>query len=286
MGYRIASFIVMRTKKKVIPDILNHDFMLNAFGAGILISIACGIVGTLVVVNRLTFLAGGIAHAAYGGLGLAAFCNWSPLAGTIPFALISSILMGTVAHRNKERSDTVIGVMWAVGMASGIILLDLKPGYFVDLMSYLFGSIITIPSSSLLLMLFLDLVVVGTVVLLFKEILSMSYDEEYALISGIPVKLLYYVLLVLIAFSVIMLIRAVGLILVIALFTIPASIAELITKDLKLMMLLSIILGMIFTITGLTVSYYLDVTAGAMIVLIACAGYVIALLAKRKKLVK
>ncbi|NLD99549.1 MAG: metal ABC transporter permease [Fibrobacter sp.] len=266
----------------MIPEIFSHDFMLNAFAAGILVSVACGIVGTLVVVNRLSFLAGGVAHAAYGGLGLAAFLNWTPLAGTIPFALVSSFLMGAVARKNKERSDTVIGVMWAVGMAAGIILLDFKPGYYVDLMSYLFGSIITVSSSGLLMMLVLNLLIIATVTALFKEILAMSYDEEYALICGIPVKILYYVILLLIAFTVIMLIRAVGLILVIALFTIPASISELFTKDLKKMMILSSGFGMIFSITGLLLSYYLDVTAGASIILVACTGYAIALLAKKR----
>jgi zinc transport system permease protein len=131
-------------------------------------------------------------------------------------------------------------------------------------------------------MLFLNLLIIATVAVLFKEILAMSYDEEFALISGVPVKILYYVMLLLIACSVIMLMRTVGLILVIALFTIPASIAELFTKDLKKMMLLSIGLGVIFTISGLILSYYLDVTAGAMIILVACAGYAVALFVKKK----
>jgi zinc transport system permease protein len=255
-------------------DILHYDFMRNAFAAGLFVSIACGVVGTLVVVNRLSFLAGGVAHAAYGGLGLSAFFGWAPMAGTIPFSLVSSLLMGYAGRRHKERSDTVIGVMWALGMAIGIILIDLKPGYYVDLMSYLFGSILAVPRESLALMALLDGVIVATVAMLFKEFLSMSYDEEFALISGVPVALLYYVMLLLIAFTVIMLIRAVGLILVIALFTIPASIAEMFTRDLRRMMVIASLLGMVFTTSGLLLSYYLNLTSGATIILVAGVFYI------------
>lgn len=262
-------------------DFLQYEFMRNALISGILVSIAAGIVGTLVVVNRLSFLAGGVAHAAYGGLGLSAFLGWTPMAGTIPFSLASSLLMGIISRRKKERSDTVIGVMWAVGMAIGIILIDLSPGYYVDLMSYLFGSIMAVPAVSLVWMVVLDVIIIGLVVLLYKEILGMSYDEEFASISGIPVSVIYYLILCMIALSVVMLIKAVGLILVIALFTIPASIAEIFTNDLKLMMFLSCALGIVFTIFGLILSYYLDLTAGATIILFACAGYGIAFLLKK-----
>jgi len=262
-------------------DFLQYEFMRNALLSGILVSIAAGIVGTLVVVNRLSFLAGGVAHAAYGGLGLSAFLGWTPMAGTIPFSLGSSILMGIISRRKKERADTVIGVMWAVGMAIGIILIDLSPGYYVDLMSYLFGSIMAVPAASLVWMAVLDIMIIGLVVLLYKEILGMSYDEEFALISGIPVTAIYYLILCMIALSVVMLIKAVGLILVIALFTIPASIAEMFTNDLKLMMLLSCALGVVFTVFGLILSYNLDLTAGATIILFACVGYGIAFVLRK-----
>lgn len=254
-------------------DIFQYEFMRNALFTGILVSIATGIVGSLVVVNRLSFLAGGVAHAAYGGLGLSAFLGWPPMAGTVPFSVVSSILMGFISRKKRERSDTVIGVMWAVGMAIGIILIDLRPGYFVDLMSYLFGSIMAVPASSLFLMGLLDIIIIGSIFFLYKEILGMSYDEEFASISGIPVTVLYYLILCMIALTVVMLIKAVGLILVIALFTIPASIAEMFTNDLKKMMILSIMLGIIFTTFGLILAFYLDLTAGATIILFACTGY-------------
>jgi len=264
-------------------DLLNFEFMRNALVASILISVACGIVGTLVVVNRLSFLAGGVAHAAYGGLGLSAFLGWTPIAGTIPFSLGSSLLMGYISRKRKERSDTVIGVMWAVGMAIGIIFIDLTPGYYVDMMSYLFGSIMAVSAASLAWMAVLDIAIIAITVILYKEILGMSYDEEFSAITGIPVTFLFYLILCMIALTVVMMIKAVGLILVIALFTIPASIAEMFTNNLKRMMILSILLSLIFTSFGLVIAYFLDFTAGATIILFACAGYGLAFMIKKIK---
>ena len=266
-----ACFIIFDT----MLDILHYDFMRNAFAAGILVSIACGVVGTLVVVNRLSFLSGGIAHTAYGGLGLAAFLRWPPLAGAFLFTMLSSLLLGKVTIENKERADTFIGVVWAVGMAFGIIMMDLTKRYYVDLMSYLFGSILVVSDMNIIFMVLLDMVIITMVSLLFKEFLGISYDDEFAQISGVPVKGLYYLLFMLIAVSVVMLIQVVGLILVIALFTIPASIAEKFTKDLKRMMAVASALGACFTTAGIVLSYWLNFTAGAMIILLAGASYLV-----------
>jgi zinc transport system permease protein len=257
-------------------DLLQLEFMRHAFAAGLLASLACGVVGSLVVVNRLSFLSGGVAHAAYGGLGLAAFLRWPPFAGGLIFSLFSSVVMGYVSLQKKERADTIIGVVWAVGMAFGILMIDLTKGYYVDLMSYLFGSILAVPTGSLFAMLGLDVVILAVVAVLYKEFLGMSYDEEFAKISGIPTTALYYLLLVLIALAVIMLIQVVGLILVIALFTIPASIAEMFTRNLKRMMIVASILGAVFSVTGLLLAYYLNLTAGAVIILVAGLSYLLA----------
>ena len=251
-------------------EAFTFSFMQNALIAGVLVSIACGIVGTLVVVNRLSFMAGGVAHAAYGGLGIAVFFGLPPAAGTLPFSIASSVVMGYVAGRNRERADAVIGALWAAGMAIGIILLDLTPGYQADLMSYLFGSIMAVSGSQLLLMGLLDMVIAGTVFLFFKELLAVSYDEEFSAIGGLPVALFRYLLLGLIACTVVMLIQAVGLILVIALFTIPASIAELYSKSLKTMMAIAVAASTVITVTGILLSYVLDLTAGATIIMVAC----------------
>jgi len=258
-------------------EVLHFEFMRNALLAGILVSVSCGIIGTLVVVNRIVFISGGIAHAAYGGIGIAFYTGIPPALGAAVFSFLASIIMGVASLKSRERVDAIIGVIWAVGMALGIILIDLTPGYNVDLMSYLFGSILTVGKSDIWFMLSLDLVTFLVVLFFYKEFLAMSYDEEFSFVVGIPVKTLYFVLLGLIALSVVMLIRVVGLILVIALISIPPYIAEKYTKSLGKMMFLSSLLGMFFAITGLWLSYSFNLTSGATIIMVAGLAFFISL---------
>ncbi len=252
---------------------LQFEFMRNALLAGILVSISCGIIGSLVVVNRIVFISGGIAHAAYGGIGLAFFVGFSPTLGAGLFAVVISMIMGAVSFKKRQRADTVIGVLWAVGMALGIILIDMTPGYNVDLMSYLFGSILAVPQSDIWFMIPMDVIIVSFIVVFYKEFLAMSYDEEFAFIVGIPVKVLYFSLLGMTALCIVMVIRVVGLILVIALLTIPPFIAEKYTRNLGEMMVLSCLLGIFFTVAGLWFSYNYDFTSGATIVMVAGIGF-------------
>lgn len=261
-------------------DPIGFLFMKNAFFAGILVSVACGVVGTLVVVNRMTFIAGGVAHAAYGGLGAAVFLGLPPTAGTLPMTLLSAWVMGLVTNKKNERADTVVGVLWAAGMALGIILVDMTPGYQADLMSYLFGSIMVVSQQSLIIMGVLDMVILAAVVIFFKELLAVSYDEEFARVNGIPVTVIRYLLLCLIAFTVVMLIQTVGLILVIALFTIPASIAELFSKNLRYLMIIATFSAVLITITGLAAAWYSNTPAGAMIIIVACLMYGVSFLVR------
>ena len=258
-------------------DALQLEFMKNALLAGMLVSIACGIIGTLVVVNRIVFISGGIAHAAYGGIGLAFYMGIPPFFGAALFSVTVSMIMGVVSLKSKQRADTIIGVMWAIGMAVGIILIDLTPGYNVDLMSYLFGSILSVPGIDIWFMLSLDIVILVVIIIFYKEFIAMSYDEEFSFVVGIPVKILYFVLLGMIALSVVMIIRVVGLILVIALLTIPPFIAEKYTTSLSKMMVLSSILGMFFTMAGLWFSYNYNLTSGATIIIVAGVAFFITL---------
>jgi len=259
-------------------EVLQFEFMRNAFYAGILTSIICGIIGTLIVVNRLVFLAGGIAHSAYGGIGLAFFFGWPYMVGAIGFSFVVAMIMARVSLRAKERADTIVGVLWAMGMASGILLLDMTPGYNVDLMSYLFGSILSVPRSDLVAMVAIGGIIVLLVSYFFKDILAMSYDEEFAQIRGIPVKSLYYMLIGMVAITVVMVVQVVGLILVIALLTIPPSISEKYTKSLLKMMCCSCLLGMAFTTGGLWLSYAFDMTSGAAIIFLAGMVYFLSLI--------
>ena len=258
-------------------EALQFEFMRNALFAGLLVSMICGILGTLVVVNRIVFISGGIAHAAYGGIGLAFYLRLPPPVGAALFAFVVSMIMGLASVKSKHRADTIIGVMWAVGMALGIILIELTPGYNVDIMSYLFGSILSVPQIDLWYMLILDIVVLVIVFLFYKEFIAMSYDEEFSFVVGIPVRGLYFVLLAMISLSVIMIIRVVGLILVIALLTIPPYISEKYTNSLGKMMALSSLLGIIFTMAGLWFSYHYNLTSGATIIMVAGLAFFISL---------
>lgn len=256
-------------------EILQFEFMRNALLAGLLASIACGVIGTLVVVNRIVFISGGIAHAAYGGIGLSLFFGISPLLGIGGFSLLIAAIMAVVTFKNRQRSDTVIGVLWAFGMALGVILTDLTPGYNVDLMSYLFGSILAVPRADIWLMLALDVVIVLLVVLFYKDFLAISFDEEFARAMGVPVKLLYSLLLAMIALFVVMVVRVVGLILVIALLSIPPYISEKYSHSMKSMMFASCLLSIVFVLFGLGVSYFFNLTSGACIIMTAATCFFI-----------
>ena len=261
-----------------ILDAFQFEFMRNALAAGLLVSIACGIIGSYVVVNRIVFISGGIAHSAYGGIGIGYYFGFNPVVGAILFSLISAFSMGFVQRKTRQRTDTIIGVMWAVGMAIGILFIDKTEGYKVDLMSYLFGSILTVPPGTLWLMFILDLIILVLVVAFYKELLAMSFDETFARIRNVPVDALYYMLLGMIAVTVVMLMRVVGLILVIALLTIPAAISNQWVKNLKTMMVMASILGMLFTTLGLFLSYWLNLTSGATIILMSGTVYLLSAL--------
>jgi zinc transport system permease protein len=265
---------------EALSEALQFTFMRNALMAGMLVSIACGIIGTFVVIKRIVFISGGIAHAAYGGIGLGYFFKFNPVLGAIMFSVTAALGMGAVQRKTRQRADTIIGVMWAIGMAVGIILVDKTAGYKADLMSYLFGSILAVPSTDLLIMLVLDLVVIALVALFYKELLAISFDETFATVENVPVDTMYMMLLCMIAFTVVMMMRVVGLIMVIALLTMPAAISGQFVKNMKKMMVLASILGVVFTTTGLWLSYFLNLTSGATIILVSGAVYLLSLAVK------
>ncbi len=276
-----CTYIRMVMMFDALIEAFRYDFMRNALMAGLLISVACGVIGSLVVVNRIVFISGGIAHAAYGGIGAAFFLGISPTLGILGFSLVVALIMAGVTLGNKQRADTIIGVLWAIGMALGIVLIDLTPGYNADLMGYLFGSILAVPAGDIRLMVPLDALIILTVTLFYKDFLAMSYDEEFAAAMGVPVRILYFALLVLIALAVVMIIRIVGLILVIALLTIPPFIAERYSRSLGTMMVISTILSSIFTLIGLWLSYSFNLTSGASIIMVAAFFFFLSLLVDR-----
>lgn len=264
-----------------LQEALQFGFMRNALAAGLLVSIACGVIGTYVVINRIVFISGGIAHAAYGGIGLGYLLGFNPVLGAVGFSLLASLGMGIVQRKTRERVDTVIGALWAVGMALGIIFVDLAEGYNVDLMSYLFGSILAVPRQDLIIMLILDGVILVTVLALHKELLAMSFDKTFTSVANVSVDGIYLLLLAMIALTVVMMMRVVGLIMVIAMLTLPAAIAGMLTHDIKRMMFFASLLGVLFTSLGLWLAYSFNLTSGAAIILVAALAYLICVVGRK-----
>jgi len=262
-------------------EALQYEFMQNALLAGILISIAAGIIGSLVIVNRITFLAGGIAHSSYGGIGIAIYMGIPVLFGATVFSIITAVIIAILTLNDKKRIDSIIGIMWATGMAIGIVFVDMTPGYNVDLMSYLFGSIIAVPTGDIWYMFGLDVVIIALVTFFYREFLAISYDQQFAYLRGINVKFFYTLLLVLAALTVVAAIKVVGLILVIALLTIPTYLAEIFSNKLSKMMFLSSLFATFFTIVGLSISYLYDISSGASIILVAVLSLIVTKIFKR-----
>ncbi len=257
----------------------SQTFLQIALLGGLLASLACGVMGTYVVVRRMSFIAGGIAHTVLSGMGVAYYFGKSPVAGAIVAALVSAWVIGWVSLAWRQSADTIIAALWSLGMAVGVIFISKTPGYNVDLMSYLFGNILMVPRADLQTMAALDALVVLVVVLFYKQFLAIVFDEEFARLRGLPVEWLYLVLLSLVALTVVVLIQVVGLILVIALLTLPAAIAALFLQRLVGIMVLAALLGMAFTSAGLALSYGPDLPAGATVILVAGIAYLASLVA-------
>ncbi len=250
-----------------MQELMGYTFFQNALIASLLLSIATGIIGSLIVENRMTFLAGGIAHASYGGIGIALFFGIPIFFGATVFAMAVAILIASLTLKNKDHIDTFIGLIWAVGMAIGIVFIDKTNGYSSDLMSYLFGSILAVGKEDLYYMAFVVTLIISVVTIWYRKILAVSFDIEYAKLLGINTGFFYTLILVLSSLTIVIAIKVVGLILVIALLTIPTFIASRLSSSLSVMMVVSVILSSFFTVTGLFLSYYFDITSGASIIL-------------------
>ncbi len=262
-----------------------HQFLQRALLTGVLASIACGMVGPYVVTRRITYIAGSIAHCVLGGIGAARYLQlvhgWTradPMFGAVVAALAAALIIGLVSLRAKEREDTVIGAVWAIGMAVGFIFIQRTPGYAQALESYLFGSILMIRESDLWTLVKLDLLIAVSVLLFYNQFLAVCFDDEFARLRGLPVELYYLALLCLTALTVVLLISVVGIVMVIALLTLPVAIAGQFSRTIWQMMLLGTALSMILTTGGLALSYGPDLPTGATTILLAGGAYILVLL--------
>jgi len=267
-------------------EILQFEFIRNSLIAAVLVNVACGIVGSYIVIKRITFISGGISHTAFGGVGLGHLLGINPVLTALPFSVLAGILIGILSKKTKVNEDTAIGMLWVVGMALGIIFINLTTGYAPDLFGYLFGSILTVTPFDLYMMLCLNLVIILMTVLFFREFLFICFDEEFSTVVGVPATILYFALLCLISLSVVILIRVVGVILVIGLLTIPAVISRGFTHNIKKLMLLSIVIGISLTVGGLFLSYMVDLACGPTIILVLGGAFLVSLLFRRIKVLR
>ena len=250
----------------MISELLQYKFITNSLLAGILASISCGIIGTYIVTRRMVFLSGGITHASFGGIGIGYFFGFNPIISAAVFGILSALGIEFVSKRSEIREDSVIGILWSFGMAVGIMFIFLTPGYAPNLMSYLFGSILTVSTLDILLMSGLSLVLIIVFISFYRIILFISYDQEFAKTHRIAVDLINYMLISLVALTIVLNIKVVGIILVISLLTIPQSTANLFTKNFKNIIIASIVIGLIGAFLGLVISYKINIPSGASII--------------------
>ena len=263
-----------------LADVQEHAFLRHALLTGLLASVACGMIGSFVVTRRITYIAGGISHSVLAGMGAARYCQvmyrWEwlhPLYGAVAAALAAALVIGLVSLRARQREDTVIGAVWAVGMAVGILFIFKTPGYNEDLTSYLFGNILMVSSDDLWLIAALDLLVLSTGVLFYNRLLAVCFDEEFARLRGVRVEYYYLLLLCLTALTVVLLVTVVGIVMVIALLTLPAATAAQFTRRLLPMMAWAALVTVFVTTTGLALSYGPNLPAGATTIVLAGVVY-------------
>lgn len=247
-------------------SLFEYQFFTNALFAAILASIACGIIGSYIVAKRMVFISGGITHASFGGIGIAYFMGLNPVLGAAVFSVMSALGIEWVSAKSDVREDSAIGILWSLGMAIGIIFIFMTPGYAPNLMSYLFGSILTVSLLDLWMIGILAAILIAIFTFFYHLILFVAYDEEYARSHKAPVALVKYALISLVALTIVLNIRLVGIILVISFLTIPQSTANIFTRRFNYIIFLSIAFGIIGSISGLLISYFYNIPSGATII--------------------
>lgn len=260
----------------MINDIFEYTFLRNAFLCAILASVTCGIVGTIIVEKKLVMMSGGIAHSSFGGIGIGYWLGIEPILGGLVFSVMAALGVVNIKRKTQNQADVIIGMFWSVGMAIGVLFISITPGYPPDMTTYLFGDILTVSSMDIYLIGILGLFITSIIVAFFSYWKAFLFDEEFLKVIGIKTIHLESVIFVLIALTVVVLIKVVGIILVIALLTIPPMIAKIFTFDLKKMMGLSIGISMFLSVLGLIGSYYMNIPSGATIILLSAISYLIA----------
>lgn len=260
---------------KALIDLFAYDFFLNALAGAALSAVLCGLIGTYIVSRRMVFISGGITHSSFGGIGIAYYLGLNPVLGAVVFGILSAFGIKYLSGKSKIREDTAIGILWSMGMAIGIIFIFITPGYAPNLMSFLFGNILMVTTSDLFILAALVLFTLLFFTMFYKPILYISFDEEFARAQGFPVKSINYLLLMLVALTIVLNIRIAGIILVMSLLTMPQSIANIFTNNFKYIIIWSIIFGLTGTTGGLVFSYFINIPSGAAIIICLAGMYLL-----------
>ncbi len=261
---------------EAVKQFFQYAFIQNAIISAFLLSVITGFIGSYIVVRRLVFLSGGITHASFGGIGIAWYFGLNPILGASVFSVFSALGLEYLSQGRTLREDSAIGMLWSFGMAVGILFVFLTPGYAPNLMSFLFGSILTISQTDILLLLILATLTLVFFVAFYYPILFVAFDSDFAKTQNVPVKFISYSLAVLIALSIVFAIRAVGIILIISLLTIPANIANIVTHRFRRIIVLSALISLFSIVAGIAISFRLNVPSGATIIITMMAFYLIA----------
>ena len=256
-------------------DFFEYSLFVNSLLAAILASISCGIIGTYIVSRRIVFISGGISHASFGGIGIGYYLGINPLLGAAVFAVLSALGIENISKKTNINRDSAIGILWSLGMAIGLIFIYITPGYVPNLMSYLFGNILTVSLIDIYMMLGLSIIIVLFFIFNFRKILFISFDEEFSKTRRMPVTFINHILLSLVALTIVINIRVVGIILVISLLTIPQAIAKLFSNNFKTIMFYSIFFSLLSSISGLIISYNFNIPSGAAIIFASVLYFII-----------
>ena len=247
-------------------DLLSYDFFQNALLGSLLASIACGIIGTYIVIRRLVFVSGGITHASMGGIGIGLYCGINPIFAAMIFSILSAFGIEWLSSKQGIREDSAIATLWSLGMAIGIIFIYLKPGFAPNISDYLFGNILTITTSDIIYLGILSLILATVFGIFRREILYIAFDSDFARTRNLPVTFIKYMMMMFIALTIVLSIRLVGIVLLMSLLTVPQMTANLFTSSFSKMIGLSILIGFIGCIIGLSISAILDVPSGVFII--------------------
>jgi zinc transport system permease protein len=264
-------------------EILSSTFMQKALFVGIIVSLTSGLVSVFIVLRNMSFIGAGISHATFGGVAIGFFTGINPTVTAILYAVAVALGIELVGRKGKISEDVSIGIFFVSSMALGIVLVSLSRGYNVDLFGYLFGNILAITEGEVLLSLFVAILVVGVMMLFLKEIFLTTYNEEIARVSGIHVRAINILFLLVLSVSIVISIKIVGIILISALLVIPGATAQLFAKNLYIMIAISCGVALLSTVLGLLISYEFDIAPGGSIVLTATTLFLISLFFKKRR---